>query len=197
MCAPRFLTQMPRINPVATIIGALAGATLLGVIGFLLALPLVAVIDLILRESSSPSRPNTLNGSGVSGAAPSGRAAHPGGDDRGRPSTDVPMAPITGIEIVGPPHDDVRQAGADLLVAARAAIRPAGAADRRAPHDVLLAAPWSQCSAPDAAEPRWADRRDGSGGARVRRSFAATQVVVAETLAGLAAEATGRDEVFE
>ena len=53
---PRFLTQMPRINPVATIIGALAGATLLGVIGFLLALPLVAVIDLILREIVVPQQ---------------------------------------------------------------------------------------------------------------------------------------------
>ena len=53
---PRFLTQVPRINPVATIIGALAGATLLGVIGFLLALPLVAVIDLILREIVVPQQ---------------------------------------------------------------------------------------------------------------------------------------------
>jgi predicted PurR-regulated permease PerM len=51
---PRFLTKMPRINPVATIIGVLAGAKLLGVIGFLLALPLVAVIDLILREIVVP-----------------------------------------------------------------------------------------------------------------------------------------------
>ncbi len=51
---PRLFTQMPRINPVATIVGALAGLKLLGVIGFLLALPLVAVIDLILREVVIP-----------------------------------------------------------------------------------------------------------------------------------------------
>ena len=51
---PRLFTKMPRINPAATIIGAVAGAQLLGVIGFLLALPLVAVIDLILRELVVP-----------------------------------------------------------------------------------------------------------------------------------------------
>ena len=51
---PRLFIHMPRINPVATILGALAGATLLGVVGFLLALPLVAVIDLILRELVMP-----------------------------------------------------------------------------------------------------------------------------------------------
>jgi predicted PurR-regulated permease PerM len=51
---PRLFTRIPRINPAATIVGALAGFQLLGVIGFLLALPLVAVIDLILREIVIP-----------------------------------------------------------------------------------------------------------------------------------------------
>jgi predicted PurR-regulated permease PerM len=51
---PRLLSHVPRINPAATIIGALAGYTLLGVIGFLVAIPLVAVIDLVLREVVVP-----------------------------------------------------------------------------------------------------------------------------------------------
>jgi predicted PurR-regulated permease PerM len=51
---PRLFTRMPRINPAATVIGVVAGAQLLGVIGFLLALPVVAVIDLILREVVVP-----------------------------------------------------------------------------------------------------------------------------------------------
>jgi predicted PurR-regulated permease PerM len=51
---PRLFRTRVRINPAATIIGALAGATLLGVAGFLIALPLVAVIDLVLRDVVIP-----------------------------------------------------------------------------------------------------------------------------------------------
>ena len=51
---PRLFRTRVTINPAATIIGALAGATLLGVVGFLIAIPLVAVIDLILREVVIP-----------------------------------------------------------------------------------------------------------------------------------------------
>jgi predicted PurR-regulated permease PerM len=50
----RLFTRLPRVNPAATIIGVVAGAQLFGVIGFLLALPVVAVIDLILREILIP-----------------------------------------------------------------------------------------------------------------------------------------------
>ncbi len=51
---PRIFRNRVRINPAVTILGALAGATLLGVIGFLLAIPLVAMGDLILREVVVP-----------------------------------------------------------------------------------------------------------------------------------------------
>lgn len=51
---PRVFSNRVHINPVVTIVGALVGATLLGVIGFLLAIPLVAMIDLILREVVVP-----------------------------------------------------------------------------------------------------------------------------------------------
>lgn len=51
---PRIFSNRVHINPVVTIVGALVGATLLGVVGFLLAIPLVAMIDLILREVVVP-----------------------------------------------------------------------------------------------------------------------------------------------
>ena len=51
---PRLFRTRVTINPAATIIGALVGATLLGVIGFVLAIPLVATIDLLLREVVIP-----------------------------------------------------------------------------------------------------------------------------------------------
>lgn len=51
---PRLFRTRVTISPAATIIGALAGATLLGVVGFLIAIPLVAVIDLVLREVVIP-----------------------------------------------------------------------------------------------------------------------------------------------
>jgi predicted PurR-regulated permease PerM len=51
---PRLFPTRVNINPAATIIGALAGATLLGVVGFLIAIPLVAVIDLVLRDVVIP-----------------------------------------------------------------------------------------------------------------------------------------------
>jgi predicted PurR-regulated permease PerM len=51
---PRLVPPTVRINPAATIVGALAGFTLLGVIGFILAIPLVAVVNLLLREVVVP-----------------------------------------------------------------------------------------------------------------------------------------------
>jgi len=51
---PRLLDSSVRINPGATLIGALAGYTMFGVIGFLISIPLVAVITLILREVLLP-----------------------------------------------------------------------------------------------------------------------------------------------
>jgi predicted PurR-regulated permease PerM len=51
---PRLLHNVPKVNPAATIIGALAGYTLLGVIGFIVAIPLVAVIDLWLHDIVIP-----------------------------------------------------------------------------------------------------------------------------------------------
>lgn len=51
---PRLLDSSVRINPAAALIGALAGYTMFGVIGFLISIPLVAVITLILREVLLP-----------------------------------------------------------------------------------------------------------------------------------------------
>lgn len=51
---PRLFRHRVVINPVVTIIGALVGFGLLGVVGFLLALPSVAVLDLVLREVVVP-----------------------------------------------------------------------------------------------------------------------------------------------
>jgi predicted PurR-regulated permease PerM len=51
---PRLFRTRVVINPAGTIIGALAGATLFGVIGFLLAIPLVATVDLVVRDVFIP-----------------------------------------------------------------------------------------------------------------------------------------------
>ena len=54
---PRLLDASVRISPAAALVGALAGYTMLGVIGFLISIPLVAVLTLILREVVLPARP--------------------------------------------------------------------------------------------------------------------------------------------
>jgi len=54
MFIPRLLDRSVRISPAAALVGALAGYTTLGVIGFLISIPLVAVITLILREVVLP-----------------------------------------------------------------------------------------------------------------------------------------------
>jgi predicted PurR-regulated permease PerM len=51
---PRLLNSSVRISPAAAVVGALAGYTMLGVIGFLVSIPLVAVLTLILREIVLP-----------------------------------------------------------------------------------------------------------------------------------------------
>ncbi|MGI8665384.1 MAG: AI-2E family transporter, partial [Jatrophihabitans sp.] len=51
---PRLLDPSVRISPGAAVVGALAGYTMLGVIGFLISIPLVAVLTLILREVVLP-----------------------------------------------------------------------------------------------------------------------------------------------
>lgn len=51
---PRLLDPSVRISPAAAVIGAMAGFTMLGVIGFLISIPLVAVLTLILREVFLP-----------------------------------------------------------------------------------------------------------------------------------------------
>jgi predicted PurR-regulated permease PerM len=51
---PRLLDRSVRISPAAALVGALAGYTIFGVIGFLISIPLVAVITLILREVLLP-----------------------------------------------------------------------------------------------------------------------------------------------
>jgi predicted PurR-regulated permease PerM len=51
---PRLLHPSVRISPAAAVVGALAGYTLFGVIGFLVSIPVVAVITLILREIVLP-----------------------------------------------------------------------------------------------------------------------------------------------
>ncbi|HEX8092589.1 AI-2E family transporter [Jatrophihabitans sp.] len=51
---PRLLDPSVRISPAAALVGALAGYTMLGVVGFLISIPLVAVITLIMREVVLP-----------------------------------------------------------------------------------------------------------------------------------------------
>jgi predicted PurR-regulated permease PerM len=51
---PHLLDRSVRISPAAALVGALAGYTMLGVIGFLISIPLVAVITLIMREVVLP-----------------------------------------------------------------------------------------------------------------------------------------------
>ena len=51
---PRLLDRSVRISPAAALVGALAGYTMLGVVGFLVSIPLVAVITLIMREVVVP-----------------------------------------------------------------------------------------------------------------------------------------------
>ncbi|MFL6162948.1 MAG: AI-2E family transporter [Jatrophihabitantaceae bacterium] len=51
---PRLLDSSVRISPAAALVGALAGYATFGVIGFLISIPLVAVITLILREVLLP-----------------------------------------------------------------------------------------------------------------------------------------------
>jgi predicted PurR-regulated permease PerM len=51
---PRLLDRSVRISPAAALVGALAGYTTLGVVGFLISIPLVAVITLIMREVVLP-----------------------------------------------------------------------------------------------------------------------------------------------
>jgi predicted PurR-regulated permease PerM len=51
---PRLLDRSVRISPAAALVGALAGYTTLGVVGFLISIPLVAVLTLIMREVVLP-----------------------------------------------------------------------------------------------------------------------------------------------
>lgn len=51
---PRLLDPSVRLSPAAALVGALAGFTIFGVVGFLISIPLVAVLTLILREVVLP-----------------------------------------------------------------------------------------------------------------------------------------------
>ncbi|HST46667.1 AI-2E family transporter [Jatrophihabitans sp.] len=51
---PRVLDRSVRISPAGALVGALVGYTVLGVIGFLISIPLVAVLTLIMREVVLP-----------------------------------------------------------------------------------------------------------------------------------------------
>ncbi|HEX8304612.1 MAG TPA: AI-2E family transporter, partial [Jatrophihabitans sp.] len=51
---PHLLDRSVRITPAAALVGALVGYTVLGLIGFLISIPLVAVITLIMREVVLP-----------------------------------------------------------------------------------------------------------------------------------------------
>ena len=51
---PRLLDKSVRISPAGALIGALVGYTVLGVIGFLISIPLVAVLTLIMRDVVLP-----------------------------------------------------------------------------------------------------------------------------------------------
>lgn len=51
---PRLLDKSVRVSPAAAVVGAMAGFIMLGVIGFLISIPLVAVLTLILREVFLP-----------------------------------------------------------------------------------------------------------------------------------------------
>jgi predicted PurR-regulated permease PerM len=55
---PRLLDRSVRISPAGALVGALVGYTVLGVIGFLISIPLVAVLTLIMREVVLPRQAN-------------------------------------------------------------------------------------------------------------------------------------------
>lgn len=55
---PRLLDRSVRISPAGALVGALAGYTMLGVIGFLISIPLVAVLTLLMREVVLPRQAN-------------------------------------------------------------------------------------------------------------------------------------------
>ncbi len=55
---PRLLDRSVRISPAAAVVGALTGYTMLGVVGFLISIPLVAVLTLIMREVVLPRQAN-------------------------------------------------------------------------------------------------------------------------------------------
>ncbi|MFE3455492.1 AI-2E family transporter [Nonomuraea sp. NPDC059194] len=57
--APRVMQSSVDVPPVATIVGALIGGALLGVIGALLAIPLVAALLIIIREVVLPRQERT------------------------------------------------------------------------------------------------------------------------------------------
>jgi hypothetical protein len=51
------------------------------------------------------------------------------------------MSAVLGVVIVDRPDDDVWSSRGDLLIAARAAVRPSRLRPGQQPHDVILAAP--------------------------------------------------------
>jgi len=56
---PRVMKRSVDVNPAAAIVAALVGGTLLGIVGALLAVPVTAAIQLILREVVLPRQDAT------------------------------------------------------------------------------------------------------------------------------------------
>ena len=54
MLYPRIMKRSVDVSPAATIIAVLIGASLLGVIGALLAIPIAAAVQLVLGEVVAP-----------------------------------------------------------------------------------------------------------------------------------------------
>jgi predicted PurR-regulated permease PerM len=53
---PLVYGRAPRVNPIVTIVSVLAGASLLGILGALLAIPIAAAIRIVLRNGWSDRR---------------------------------------------------------------------------------------------------------------------------------------------
>lgn len=67
---PRVMEQVIGISPLATIFGVLAGAQLLGPLGALLAVPVVAAVQILIPELSAALFPSALSASPASSAPP-------------------------------------------------------------------------------------------------------------------------------
>jgi predicted PurR-regulated permease PerM len=85
-----------RVNPIVTIVSVLAGAALLGILGALLAIPIAAAVQIVLRDWWANRRSATA----TSAAAPD-TTTETAGTRRPRAPRDAPPAALSEQRIVG------------------------------------------------------------------------------------------------